>query len=82
MSAMVKPGAEPVTVLEQTFHDNLNGLTFQFMKLGGRRGHDAFCLRILGAIPHGNRSYYFNSHGVMSRTFTESDPTKIGQALK
>lgn len=79
----IRPDASVCLILEQAWHDGLNGLTFQFTALPNRSGRgDAFCLRILGAIPHGNRSYYFNQHGALTRTYTESDASKIGGALK
>lgn len=72
---MIRPGAEIVHLAEQTFHDELTGLTFQIHSKGGRRG--GAVVRVLGAIPLGNREFHFDSHGVMTNAHTEQDQKKL-----
>lgn len=67
---------------EQVFHDPLNGLTIQIEKIEGRRSGDRTVITLLGPIPHGNRSYIFNSHGVLVQRHTEPDASKIGKTFK
>lgn len=72
---MIRPDAEAVRIVEQTFHDDLTGLTFQIHSKGGRKG--GAVIRILGAIPLGNREFHFDDHGVMVRKHTEQDQSKL-----
>lgn len=81
VTGMIKPGGDVLRILEQTFHDNLLSLTVQIHKSDSRNSKYAFFIRILGAIPLGQRTYYFDKFGQMLEARTDNDIKHINSAL-
>lgn len=81
-TGMVRPGGEQLKILEQTFHDPLLSLTVQIHKADSRRAPYAFFIRLLGAIPLGNRTFYFDQYGKLISSHTDSNLNRINTAMK
>lgn len=80
-TGMLKPGGDVMQILEQTFHDHMCSFTVQVHKADSRNSKYAFFIRILGAIPLGQRTYYFDRHGRMVEARTDNDIVRINRAL-
>ena len=81
VTGMLRPGGDQMRILEQTFHDNMLSLTVQIHKADSRRSKYAYFIRIVGAIPLGQRTYYFDSNGFMLEARTDNDINRINAVL-
>lgn len=77
-----RPGGEQMHILEQVFHDHMLSLTFQIQKADERKSGYAFFIRILGAIPLGNRTWYFDKYGKMVQAHTDHDVNRVSKGFK
>ncbi len=77
-----RPGGEQLRIMEQVFHDHMLSLTFQIHKADSNKAGYAFYVRILGAIPLGNRTWYFSSDGRMVAAHTDNDVKRVAAGFK
>lgn len=82
VSVTPRPGGEQLDILEQTFHDHMLSLTFQVQKAASNRAGYAFFIRILGAIPLGNRTWYFDKYGKMVAAHTDNDVNRVSRGFR
>lgn len=76
-TAMVKPGGDQLRILEQTIHDPLLSISFQVEKAASRHAKYAYLIRLTGAIPLGQRTFYFNQHGALINSMTDNNINRI-----
>ena len=81
-TAMVRPGGDQLRLLEQTIHDPLLSITFQIHKADSRHAKYAYFIRLLGAIPLGQRTFYFDHHGQLINSMTDNNMGRIETALE